>query len=113
MYFSTARTCVALCNFLGSGQGFIPACLWFSGILYIHGMNGNEHGDKKNICLVNKTEVLTNNPSVVTTLGAQTLCLPPTGPWKMHRVGDPLRTQLKKVYGDLLNVLKHLDTIIK
>lgn len=45
MYFSTARTCVALYKFLGSGQGFIPACLWFSGILY--GMNGNEHGDKK------------------------------------------------------------------
>lgn len=31
----------------------------------------------------------------------------------MRRVGDPLRTQLKKVYGDLLNVLKHLDTLNK
>lgn len=87
--------------------------LWY--FIYKYSMNGNEHGDKKNICLVNKTEVLTNSPSVVTAPGGTNTVS--TAHWTMKdaqgRVGDPLRTQLKKVYGDLLNVLKHLDTTIK
>lgn len=54
------------------GQGFMLVIPWYYKIMYEWG--------GENICLVNKTDILTNSPSVAISPGAQTLCLPPTGP---------------------------------
>ena len=75
-FFNNAppSTCVVCANFLigPHGQGFMLVIPWYYKIMYEWG--------GENICLVNKTDILTNSPSVAISPGPQTLCLPPTGP---------------------------------